>query len=98
MSAPSIVSALPDVSSMSPANAAGVLQYCVKNQLVSSTLSQTATAPLMARPGLTKSGDYSAGQAGRIVTHGKSFSLGHSSGFLRSKACDMVLRQAQTFK
>ena len=36
MSAPSMVAAIPNVSTQSPANSAGVLEYCVRHQLVSS--------------------------------------------------------------
>jgi hypothetical protein len=98
MSAAPIVSALPNVQSIAPANAAGVLQYCMKNHLVSSAATDTVLSPLTARPEITKSPDYTAGQAGQILTAGKSFSLGQASGFLRSQACDMVLKQAQQFK
>ena len=37
MSAPPIPSVLPDISTISAGNAAGVLRYCVSNQLGSST-------------------------------------------------------------
>ena len=98
ISAPSLISALPDVRSISPANAAGVLQYCRKNQLVSSSVADAVLQPLTARPDIVKSKEYSAGQAGRIFTNGKTFSLDQANDYLKSQACDKVLSQALTFK
>lgn len=98
ISAPSIVSVLPDVSGMSQANAAGVLQYCLSNHLVSSTAADPVMAPLLKRGDIASSADYSAGQAGRIISGGKTFGLGDASPFLKSQGCDMVFRQAQKFK
>src|SRR5690242_13025021 len=98
MSAPSIISALPDVRSISPANAAGVLQYCVKNHLVSSTAVDPLLTPLTAKHAITGSHDFSTGQAGQIMTGAKSFSLAQASPNLKSQACDMVFRQAKHFK
>lgn len=98
ISAPSIVSVLPDVSGMSQANAAGVLQYCLNNHLVSSTAADPVMAPLLKRGDIASSADYSAGQAGRIISGGKIFGLGDASPFLKSQGCDMVFRQAQKFK
>lgn len=98
MAAPPLSSALPDVRSISVGNAAGVLQYCRKNHLVSNSMSDTIMGPLLARPGVAKSPEYTAGEMGQILTPGKSFSLGQTSDYLRSQACDRVLRQAQRLK
>lgn len=98
MSAPSIISALPDVHSISAANAAGVLQYCVKNNLVSSTAADPILTPLTAKHGVKGSPDFSTGQAGKIMSGGKGFSLASASPNLKSQACDMVFRQAKHFK
>lgn len=98
LSAPGIISALPDVRSISPANAAGVLQYCARNGLVSSVASDSVVSPLVARRDVQKSQEYSAGQAGRILANGKSYSLDQTTGYLKSQACDRVLRRAEQFK
>jgi hypothetical protein len=95
MSAAPVISALPDVRSITPANAAGVLQYCAKNQLVSSAVSDGVIGSLSDDKKITSSHDYTAGQAGHILSGGKTFALGQTTGFLRSQACDLVLRQAQ---
>jgi Protein of unknown function (DUF2501) len=96
MSAPPIPSVLPNVSSISAGNAAGVLQYCVKNKLVSSTSADTVLGGLTKKPNVTKSSDFSAGQTGKILGGGgKSFSVGKAPSYLQSQACDMVLKQAK---
>ena len=93
MSAPPIPSALPNISSISAANAAGVLRYCVSKQLVSST-----SADLVLKSLTAKSPDYSAGQQGRILaTNGKVFSIPEAPSYLQSQACDLVLTRAQQF-
>lgn len=98
LSAPSLISALPDMKSISPANAAGVLQYCVKNNLVSSTATDGVLAPLTAKQGIKGSPEFSAGQAGSIISGGKTFALGQANDYLKSQACDLVFRQAKQFK
>lgn len=98
MSAPPIISALPDVSSMSAANAAGVLQYCLKNNLVSSSATEPVLSPLTRKKGVSSSPDYAAGIEGHILTPGKSFSIGTASSNLKSQACDRVFRRAKNFK
>ena len=95
MSAAPIISELPDVRSISPANAVGVLQYCEKYDLVSSAVSDGVIGSLTDNKKVATSQDYSAGQAGQILSGGKTFALAQSNTFLRSQACDLVLRQAQ---
>jgi hypothetical protein len=98
MNAPSIVSALPNVSSISPANAAGVLKYCMSHQLVSSAVTDAVVQPLTSTKGVTNSPDYTAGAAGKILTGSKNFSVAQAPGYLQSRACDMVLTRAKQFK
>lgn len=98
ISAPSIASALPDVRSIGTANAAGVLQYCLKNGLVSSAATDEVLTSLTAKKGVTTAPEYSAGEAGKIITGGKNFSLNKANGYLKSQACDMVFQQAKQFK
>jgi len=94
MDAPSIVSALPNVSSISAGNAAGVLQYCMKNNLVSSVSADEILGNLNKKPDITKSPDFAAGQAGQILGD-KKFAIAKAPGYLQSRACDMVLTQAK---
>jgi len=96
MDAAPIPSALPSVSTMTPGNAAGVLQYCVSNNLVSSTSAGAVLDGLTKKPDVMKSKDYTAGKAGQILGN-KKFSIGSAPGFLQSQACDLVLNQAKNF-
>jgi Protein of unknown function (DUF2501) len=98
MDAAPIPSALPKVSSISVANAAGVLNYCVKNNLVSSTSTDQLLTGLSNKPDL-KSADYMAGHGGQILGDGgKNFAIATAPAYLQSQACDLVLQQAKTFK
>ena len=94
MAAPPIPSELPNVASISPGNAAGVLEYCMKNNLVSSVSADAVLGNLNKKPNLTKSPDFTAGQAGDILGD-KKFAIGKAPGYLQSRACDMVLTQAK---
>ena len=98
MSAPPIPSALPGVSKISVANAAGVLKYCDENGLVSG-----ASADAVLTGSVTKSDqtskDYIVGSSGQILGDaGKNFSISRAPGYLQSQACNMVLEQAKTFR
>src|SRR3954471_4818996 len=88
LSAPPIPSVLPNVSKMSAGNAAGVLQYCMKNNLVSSTSAGAVVDQLGKKQKLIhSSADFSAGQAGKIMTGpGKSTPLSGLQPHLKSQA------------
>ncbi len=92
-----IPSALPNVSSISRGNAAGVLQYCIKHELVSSVVAGTVIDDLTKTPDVSKSPDFATGEAGQIVGS-KTFAIGTAPAYLQSQACDMVLKQAEQFK
>jgi hypothetical protein len=89
---------LPNVSAISPGNAAGVLGYCMKNNVLKGGDATSVVNGLMKKPEITSSNDYSAGHAGQILTgQGKSFSLNGMPDQMQSKACNMVLKQAGHF-
>jgi len=92
-----IPDALPSVSSISPANAAGVLQYCMQHDLVSSAVGSTVVDNLTKTPDVAKSHDFATGQLGQILGS-KTFAIGTAPTYLQSAACDMVLKRAQQFK
>ena len=97
MSAPPIPSVLPGVSKISVANAAGVLRYCERQQLVAMVSTDAVLSGLASAPDV-KSADYIVGDSGQILgDNGKNFSLSKAPGHLQSRACDMVLQQAKTF-
>ena len=98
MDAPPIPSALPKVSSITIANAAGVLKYCVTNSLASSTSADQVLNGLPRKPDV-KSAEYSAGEGGQIHgDEGKTFAISTAPWYLQLQACDMVLQQAKAFK
>lgn len=93
--ATSIMKGLPNVSSISPGNAAGVLGYCMKNKVLGGANPTKVLDGLKKKPGVTSSSGYSAGQAGNIVTgNGQKFSLSQAPAQLKSQACNAVLKQA----
>lgn len=98
MSKPSIISELPDVRTISAENAAGILRYCEKHDLVSIAVTDTVLERLTVKPKLESSPLYSAGEAGHIVTGEKTYFLGQAPGYLKSQGCDMVLQQAGQIK
>ena len=91
----SLMKGLPNVSSISPGNAAGVLSYCMKNKVLSGGSATTALNGLIKKPGVASSSGYASGQAGNIVTgQGQKFSLNQVPSQMKSQACNAVLKQA----
>ena len=98
MSAPPIPSAIPGVTKISAANAAGVLKYCNENGLVSGVSVDALMAGSVTRADQT-SVDYIVGSSGQILGDaGKNFSISRAPGYLQSQACAMVLERAKAFK
>ena len=88
---------LPNVSGISAGNAAGVLGYCLQGNMLGGTSATSVLGGLTKNPAVKTSPDYSAGLAGNILGGGGSpFSLGQLPADLKSKACNMVLKQATT--
>jgi hypothetical protein len=88
---------LPDVSKMGVPNVAGVLGYCVKNRLLSGTGATSVLDGLKGKSGVTASPDYSAGEAGNIITgSGSPVSLGAMPAQLKTQACNAVLRHGSS--
>ena len=93
----SMVSGLPSVGSISPGNAAGVLQYCATNKLVSSTSADSVLTGLKGKPNALSGADFTAGKAGNILNGGKKTSLASLPAPVKTQACDLVLKQAKNF-
>ena len=97
MSAAPIPSALPGITKISAANAAGVLKYCNENGLVSGVSVDALMATSVTRADQT-SVDYIVGSSGQILGDaGKNFSISRAPGYLQSQACAMVLERAKAF-
>jgi hypothetical protein len=98
-----LTGALPSVSQASPGNTAGVLQYCVRNNLVSGSAAASVKDSVVSKvtgsgQGTNDSG-FKAGNNGLLQTgNGQSFSL--SGGGVKEqvthKVCDMVLEHAKS--
>ena len=96
--AASLMKGVPDVSSISSGNAAGVLGYCVKNKVLAGSGATSTLNSLMKKPSITSISAYSAGQAGDIVTgKNQKFSLNQMPDQLKGQACNAVLKQAPKF-
>ncbi|MFE8118326.1 DUF2501 domain-containing protein [Brenneria goodwinii] len=90
-------------------NAAGILQYCVQQKLVSTTSTENVKNQLLDKLGLTsqqeqqQQTDYTQGLAGLLNTSdGKQLnlnSIGNSplAEKVKTKACDLVLKQGVNF-
>lgn len=96
------------LSSSSMTNAAGILQYCVKNNVLSANGTEAVKNQLLSKLGISstenaKSQDYQQGLGGLLKTgEGKSLdlnSLGTSqiTEKVKQKACDLVLKQGASF-
>ena len=91
---------LPNLSHMGAGNAAGVLGYCMKNNLLGGSSGASSLAGnLMKKPGVAGSKEFAAGQAGNILTggHGSGFSLASASDPVKQQGCKMVMKQAHKF-
>lgn len=89
-------SMLPNVSSASTGNVAGVLSYCVQNNYLSGSGATSALSSLTGKQAVTSSSDYTAGQQGQLLTGGESpFSLSSLKSGAKKKVCNMVLDRAK---
>ncbi|MEA9392843.1 DUF2501 domain-containing protein [Acerihabitans sp. TG2] len=96
------------LSASSMTNAAGVLQYCVKNNLLSANGANSLKDRMLNKLGITstantKSQDYQQGLGGLLAT-GKNgqvnlndLSNSQLGQQVKTKACDIVLKQSKRF-
>ncbi len=88
---------LPSLSSSSTSNVAGVLSYCIQNNIVKGSSASSVLSALSGRNGVTSSSGYTAGTQGNIESgNGSSFSLSGVTQQIKNKACNMVLQRAQS--
>lgn len=89
-------SMLPNVSSASMGNVAGVLSYCVQNNYLNGSGATSALGSLTGKQDVTSSSDYTAGQQGQLLTGGDNpFSLSSLTSGIKKKVCNMVLDRAK---
>ncbi|CNE74275.1 DUF2501 domain-containing protein [Yersinia nurmii] len=96
------------LSASTMTNAAGILQYCVQNNVLSANGTTAIKDQLMSKLGITstenaKSQDYQEGLGGLLKTgEGKSLDLNNLGTAqitekIKTKACDLVLQQGKSF-
>ncbi|MBG6245470.1 hypothetical protein CS369_13035 [Candidatus Symbiopectobacterium sp. 'North America'] len=96
------------LSAGSMGNAAGILQYCIKQKLVSATNTENIKDKLLDKLGLNstekqKQTDYTQGMAGMLQTKdGQALNLNNIGSTplaekVKTKACDLVLKQGMAF-
>jgi Protein of unknown function (DUF2501) len=91
--------ALPEVGSSTMGNAAGVLQYCVKNKYLAGGDAGAVKDKLMGMVSgqQPQQAGYAQGAKGLLQgTDGQSFDLKSVSGKLKTQACDYVLKNAKS--
>jgi hypothetical protein len=89
---------LPNLSSTTAGNAAGVLSYCVKNKIIGGSSATSTLSTLTGKSDVTSSEGFAAGQSGNLVAgEGKSVALPSVAGPVKSKLCNLVLQHAQSF-
>ncbi len=87
----------PDLSSMSTGNAAGVLEYCLKNKLLGGTDATSVLGGLDKAARRQAIGRFRQVKLGTIATSGKSpLSLDSIPPKMKTKACNMVLKHAKS--
>jgi len=90
---------MPAIGSSTIGNAAGVLQYCVKNNYLSADAASGVKDKLMGMITGQKQQQtgYANGAKGLLMgDDGKSLNLKGISGKLKTKACDYVLKNASS--
>ncbi len=94
---------LPGISSDTAGNAAGVLQYCIKNKYLGGTNASSVKDNLLGKLGLASAGKqrqdagYQQGLGGVLSGgNGSSFDLNKVKSGLKEKACDYVLNNASS--
>jgi hypothetical protein len=90
---------MPEMGSSTMGNAAGVLQYCVKNNYLAGGDANAVKDKLLGAVTGQKpqQAGYASGAKGLLQgTDGQSFDLKNVSGQLKTKACDYVLKNAKS--
>ncbi|GAA3708073.1 hypothetical protein GCM10022268_16790 [Sphingomonas cynarae] len=88
---------LPNIASAGAGNAAGLLGYCIKNNLVAGNGAAGILGQLTGKRGVTASPGFEAGQRGQVQTGGNAFSLAGVQDRVKTQLCGMVLKRARSF-
>ena len=89
---------VPDVSGLGVEDAAGVLSYCVKNNMLGGTDASSVLGTLSGKPEVEESDDFKAGAGGLLDTGAdKPLSMDSLPKDVRKQVCKQVLKQAKSF-
>jgi Protein of unknown function (DUF2501) len=92
--------ALPSVGSASSSNVAGVLKFCVQNQLTGGGDASSVQSSLVDKLGGAKNEQaapaYQSGSKGVLEASGKSVDVSQLNTQVKSKVCDQVLQRAKS--
>jgi len=88
---------LPNIASAGAGNAAGLLGYCIKNNLVAGNGAAGILGQLTGKRGVTASPGFEAGQRGQVQTGDNAFSLAGVQDRVKTQLCGMVLKRARSF-
>ncbi len=106
------IGGLPDLAGIGAGNAAGLLGYCIQNNLLGGLTGQAGSGAtraadggassilqrLTGRQGVTTSPGYQAGQSGQVVApSGQALSLDGLRGQVKNRVCGLVLKRARSF-
>ena len=96
-SAQLIEAGFPNVATVSPANAAGLLSYCVKNKHLAAPRAEPVLSGLMKRPGLATSSGYQLGQSGHIISASRrAMTFAEIPQASKGQACEAVLKRGSS--
>jgi len=89
---------LPSVTQAAPANVAGVLQYCLQNNLLSQGAAGSTESALTSQlGGATQSSDYQTGTNGMLETgNNQTFNLESAKSQVAQEVCNLVLQHAKS--
>ena len=88
----------PNIASISPGNAAGLLSYCVKNKYLPESSANPVLGGLMKKPGVSSSKTYAAGQKGQILNGSdKPVAMTAIPHEFQNRACSALLKKGRSF-
>ncbi|KQR84228.1 DUF2501 domain-containing protein [Sphingomonas sp. Leaf343] len=89
---------LPQLGAIGAGNAAGLLGYCVKNNVLGGANASGILGKLAGQQGVANSPGFLAGQRGTVQTGGdEGLSLASLKGRVKTQVCNQVLKRAQSF-
>lgn len=95
---------VPGVGATSMGNVAGLLGYCLQNNLLggatgtgSPNTAQAVLGQLTGQRNATTSPGYAAGQEGQVQAGGRTLSLDSLKGQVKNRVCGAILQHAKSF-